>query len=130
MEKAKSRERSSSVGLLEDMWSRKREEEDVLNRSEEGKGERIFQKSKKTRRSPIGSGEKEGEGKLEKLLMEMRKESRQRWTRLEESLGEIGKELNKMKGKGGVEKGTVHDGGEDTNGGEEIRGKSGRGGRW
>lgn len=104
MEKAKSRERSSSVGLLEDMWKRKREEEEVLNRSKEGKREGIFQKSKKTQRSPTGSGEKEEEGKLEKLLMEKREESRQRWTRLEESLREIGKELNKMKGREGESK--------------------------
>lgn len=53
----------------------------------------------KKQRSLVGKGAEEGEGKLEKLLMEMREENKMRWMRLEESLGEIKKELDRMKSR-------------------------------
>lgn len=74
MEIAKKKERSYSMGLIEDMWKRKREKGEALNGSGGGKEDGVFQKSKKTQRSPVGRGAEEG--KLERLLKEMRKENR------------------------------------------------------
>lgn len=75
MEKGKIRERSGSVGMLEGMWKRKREEEKANKNKEEM--DEIFQRCKKTQRSSGKDTAKE-EGRLEGLLKKMMEESRHR----------------------------------------------------
>src|SRR5436190_12903297 len=100
-EKDRIRERSASVTIMEgmeDSSKRKRGETEGLDKSREG--DEVFKRSNKTMRSPSerekGVAE-EKTGKIEELLIEMRKESKYRWDKVEESLQNLRKEIERMK---------------------------------
>ena len=100
-EKDRIRERSASVTIMEgmeDSSKRKRGETEGLDKSREG--DEVFKRSNKTMRSPNerekGVAE-EKTGKIEELLIEMRKESKYRWDKVEESLENLRKEIERMK---------------------------------
>lgn len=92
--------RSGSVGTIEELLKRKRETEG-LGKGGKGEEEEVLHQTKKAQRSPIGKGAKGGEGGLEGMMRGMMEETRFIWSRVEESLGEIRRELEEMKRREG-----------------------------
>lgn len=94
------RERSASMGMMEDKTKRKREE---MEKGKVGRDKRkdglygIFKQSRKTLRSAVKKEGEEEQEKLKGMMKEMMEGTRRIWGRLEESLGEIRREMEGLK---------------------------------
>jgi len=96
--RGKGRERRGSDGSWE-VWKRKRELEEEFEKEgeqERGRAEEIFQKSKKTPRSPEKRGEDGGET-LAGMMREWMEECKERWKKVEVSMNAIRGEMEDMR---------------------------------
>jgi len=92
------KERRGSDGMWE-VWKRKRELEERTGMEEDqgqGEVEQIFQKSKKTPRSPGKRGGEGGELMVE-MMREWMEECKGRWEKVEENMNAIRRELEDMR---------------------------------
>ena len=100
-EKDLARVRSASITVIEGVEEtpkRKSGETEGLDKSREG--EEVFKRSNKTLRSPKemkSGGLEEKIGRIEGLLMEMSEENKYRWSKVEEGLMDIRKEIERIK---------------------------------
>ncbi|XP_032679743.1 myosin-14-like [Odontomachus brunneus] len=82
--------------MLEEFLRKKRDFEDIKGKESEKETGGAFQKSRKTQRSPERNMKEDGEGKLERMIKEMMKETRMMWRKVEESLSSIRKEIEEI----------------------------------
>lgn len=118
----KGKERRDSIGCIEEMWKRKREE---LEKSKEGE-EEVFKRSKKTERSPVKEAERRKEGlenwmremggkfqsmmeevregfkkqeKMTEMMEEMRREQKRQWSEWEKDRREMKEDLENLRSR-------------------------------